>query len=122
VFYLEDGEWECSCPNSEDTCAHVAAAAIALGQARKEGSQLPVSQKGAGKVVYRFSRADGGPGLALALALALDRVIVRPGAAGSSEIRIDTTLAPHMASGAVEPEQADLNVDRLLGARARGAL
>ncbi|MEM9487569.1 MAG: SWIM zinc finger family protein, partial [Myxococcota bacterium] len=37
VLYLEDEEWECDCPSSADTCAHVAAAIIALAQAVKDG-------------------------------------------------------------------------------------
>ncbi|MCK9522006.1 MAG: DEAD/DEAH box helicase [Proteobacteria bacterium] len=31
VLYLEDEDWECDCPASSDTCAHVVAAAIAAG-------------------------------------------------------------------------------------------
>jgi superfamily II DNA or RNA helicase len=115
VLYPKDLEWECDCPNSEETCAHVAAAAIALGQARQEGKDMPSSQTAGGKLVYRFRRQDGG--------LALDRYIVSP---EGEEHRLASTLAA-LTSGreqgpAVSPEQADLNVDRILGTRTRGAL
>ncbi len=109
VLYIEDDEWDCDCPSSSDTCAHVAAAVIALGQAKKDGKSMPEAGSSAGKVAYRFRRATGG--------LALDRVIVSP---DGSEHKLESTLAALIsgnASGpAVSPEQADLNIDRIFGA------
>jgi hypothetical protein len=115
VLYLEDNEWECDCPNSEDTCAHVVAAVLALAQARKDGLALPTSQSTGGKVRYRFRRDGGG--------LALDRVIATP---DGQEHPITQTLSAVVSSRVpgptVSPEQADLNVDRILGTRVRGRL
>ncbi|ACY14341.1 DEAD/DEAH box helicase [Haliangium ochraceum] len=115
VLYLEDLEWECDCPNSEDTCAHVVAAVLALVQARQQGHELPQSQSAGGKVRYHFRREGGG--------LALDRVIV---AADGAEHPIPQTLSA-LISGrtpgpSVAPEQSDLSVDQLLGTRVRGRL
>jgi superfamily II DNA or RNA helicase len=115
VLYLEDREWECDCPNSEDTCAHVVAAVLSLVQARKDGQALPTSQRTGGKVRYRFRRDGGG--------LALERAIVAP---DGKEHPITETLSAvvsgRLPGPSVSPEQADLNVDRILGTRVRGRL
>jgi superfamily II DNA or RNA helicase len=115
VLYLEDGEWECDCPNSEDTCAHVVAAIVSLVQARKDGHALPASQRTGGKVRYRFRRDGGG--------LSLERTIA---AADGKEHPIAETLSAvvsgRVSGPSVSPEQADLNVDRILGTRVRGRL
>ncbi|HWN70856.1 MAG TPA: DEAD/DEAH box helicase, partial [Haliangium sp.] len=115
VLYLEDGEWECDCPNTEDTCAHVVAAIVALVQARKDGRALPASQRPGGKVRYRFRRDGGG--------LALERAIVD--ADGKEHLVAETlsaVISGRVAGPSVSPEQADLNVDRILGTRVRGRL
>lgn len=113
VLYLQDEEWECDCPTSNDTCSHVVAAALSLSRSREGGTNnMPVSQASGGRVLYRFRREDGG--------LALERVLVKGD--GTEEL-LTVTLAAYMSSGGkVSPEQADLNVDRILGARTRGAL
>ena len=115
VLYLEDGEWECDCPNSEDTCAHVVAAILALVQARKDGHALPASQRAGGKVRYRFRRDGGG--------LGLERVIVTAdGAEHPIAETLSAVVSGRVAGPSVSAEQADLNVDRILGTRVRGRL
>jgi superfamily II DNA or RNA helicase len=115
VLYLEDGEWECDCPNSEDTCAHVVAAIVALVQARKDGRALPASQRTGGKVRYRFRRDGGG--------LALERAIVAPdGKEHPVAETLSAVVSGRVPGPSVSPEQADLNVDRILGTRVRGRL
>ena len=37
ILYVDDAEWECDCGGDADPCEHVAAAAIALRRARREG-------------------------------------------------------------------------------------
>ncbi|WP_428265118.1 SNF2-related protein [Haliangium sp.] len=115
VLYPVDLEWECDCPNSEDTCAHVCAAVIALVQARKQGHELPGADNAGSKVRYRFLRSEG--------SLALTRVIV---ASDGREHPIAHTLVATMddppGGAPISPEQSDLNVDRLLGARAAGRI
>lgn len=41
VLFPEDDDWTCECNFREDACPHVAAAAIALKQARDQGKALP---------------------------------------------------------------------------------
>lgn len=114
VLYPEDGEWDCDCGSKELACAHVAAAAIAVSQARKQGSELPTSSVASRHIAYRLRVEDGG--------LALDRVAIL---ADDSEYKLTTTLSA-LVSGRVEggppvtPNQADLAVDRILGNRPRG--
>ena len=55
VIYPEDDDWECDCPSRDDTCAHVAAAAIALEQAHQEGERLPKSKIEETHLVYIFA-------------------------------------------------------------------
>ncbi len=115
VLYVEDEDWECDCPNSEDTCAHICAAIIALVQARKDGASMPTSAQVGGKVRYYFSPASG--------SMALRRVIVD---ASGAEHPVAPTLAAitsgRVSGPAVSPEQRDLNADRLLGTRASGRI
>ena len=108
----DDPAWECDC-GGEDPCEHVAAAAIALRQAAREGRSLE-RVGGAGRVGYRFARTPEG--------LALQRVAV--GAQG--DVPLPATLAA-LASGRVRgpdvlASQADLAVERALGPRLSGVL
>ena len=51
VLYPIDEEWDCDCPSQIDTCAHVAAAIIALAKVREIGDDLPVSTHMGGLLV-----------------------------------------------------------------------
>jgi superfamily II DNA or RNA helicase len=46
VLFPDDEDWTCDCNSKEDACAHVAAAAIALKQARDAGQALPGGEEG----------------------------------------------------------------------------
>src|SRR5690606_37360323 len=56
VLYPADEEWDCDCPSQLDTCAHVAAAVIALKKARAAGDELPRSEHTGAAVHYRLRR------------------------------------------------------------------
>ena len=114
VLYIEDEDWECDCPNSDNTCAHVCAAIIALKQARESGQSMPQSERVGGRVRYYLDPAGG--------SLGLRRVIV----VGDQEHPVKPTLTA-LLSGRVEgpavnPEQSDINIDRILGTRAAGRI
>jgi superfamily II DNA or RNA helicase len=105
-LYLEDAEWACTCDSKDPACEHVAAAIVAVRQAKKEG-KLPASKSAGAAVGYRLTR-DGER-------LAVGRVAV---AADGSETPISGTIAG-MLSGReqgprVEPTAADLTVDQFL--------
>jgi superfamily II DNA or RNA helicase len=114
ILYVDDAEWECDCGGEADPCEHVAAAAIALRRARREGQPLPAPSERAGRLRYRLRREDGG--------LALDRLVET----GDEAVPLRTTLAA-LASGrapgpSVAATRTDLAVERALGTRLAGPL
>jgi len=121
TLHPAEPEWTCECSSPDDPCEHVAAAAIALRRARSEGKPLPgraaagaSSPTAPGRLRYHLSRSGSG--------LALERCVVQ----GGREEPLVTTLLS-VASGRVDgprfvATQADLAVERALGARLRGPL
>jgi superfamily II DNA or RNA helicase len=114
VLIPADAAWECDCGTREEVCEHAVAAVIALRRARREGTPLPRGDAETGHIGYRLSRRGG--------ELHFERVVV--GERG--EEPLVTTLAA-LASGRVDgprfaASQADLAVERVLGATRRGAL
>ena len=109
VLYPPDGEWDCDCPSQIDTCAHVAAAIIALAKAREIGDDLPVSTHMGGTIHYRFHTEKRG--------LSLQRVIVD----GKRESVIEGTTLYSMVTShggpAVNANNTDLEADSILGVR-----
>lgn len=109
-LYPKDDEWDCDCPSKMDTCAHVAAAIIALAKARRIGDDLPVSKHMGGVVHYRFHVETRG--------LSLSRVIVD----GKTETPIKGTtlyslVSKPNAGPPINANQTDLEVDAILGVR-----
>jgi superfamily II DNA or RNA helicase len=121
VLYPTENEWECDCPSRVSPCEHVAAAAIALGEADggpadKVAPMAPAAALGA-RVGYRFTRLEEG--------LRLVRVLI---ATDGAETPLDGGLRARLADPAkaagLQLEEADLRVDALLdaGGGARGVL
>ncbi|MBC8071562.1 MAG: helicase, partial [Deltaproteobacteria bacterium] len=116
TLFLAEDEWSCECNWHEDACAHVAAAAIAMQQAARDGKPLvhAATPAAAGRVVYRFTIAGE--------SLALARVIVHAG----GEHRLDGTMAA-LALGKVKGPKfvasaADLRFEKQLGSFSAGVL
>jgi superfamily II DNA or RNA helicase len=109
VLYPAAGEWECDCDSRFDACAHVAAAAIALGQPEA----API--EAAATLRYHLERAGG--------RLFLRRAIAR---ADGGEVELPASLfsiaAGRVAAHGLVPSQADLEVERMLGSPARVAI
>lgn len=108
VLYPLDEEWECDCDSPADTCAHVAAAIIALKQAREEGNALPRAAEAGSKMAYRFCRCPGG--------LMLNRIFLLADGGESLLIEplyvgLEKRTFPH----GFRPAPEDLAVDRILG-------
>ncbi len=107
--------WECDCPGRVDPCEHVVAAAIFLNSAVKRDAPLASASPRRTKVVYRFSRVEGG--------LALRRALAPP---GGDEVPLEGSIAALLASPSeaakLQVEQCDLLVERVLGRPLRGAL
>ncbi len=106
VLYLDDAAWDCDCPGVEDPCEHVAAAAIVLNRARKQGVELPTGAEAGGgaRVRYHFLREGNG--------LAFERRVVE----GEDETRIDTSLKQIAGTRRVMVTDSDLAAERALAA------
>ncbi|HET6344831.1 MAG TPA: SNF2-related protein, partial [Myxococcota bacterium] len=112
TLWPQDADWSCDCPSREEACVHVAAAVIALNQARLQGKALPQPAAPVARLSYRFTRAPGG--------LALERYLVH----GDGEQRLELTLAA-VAQGrgpTFVATQTDLAVEVMLGTRTRGVM
>lgn len=116
VLYPNDGAWECDCPGRVDPCEHVVAAAIALQKADSAESKLATTSAKWTRVVYRFTRAEGG-------GLRISRALVE---ADGTERPLEPGLMALMAKPAqaarLQVEKHDLVADRLLEKPTRVAL
>jgi superfamily II DNA or RNA helicase len=114
TLYPNDADWECSCPGRVDPCEHVVAAALSLGKADSQEAPLATVASRWSRVVYRFSRVQGG--------LQLQRVLAH---ADGTESPLETSLASLLARPAqaatLQVEEWDLRADRLLERPTRGA-
>jgi superfamily II DNA or RNA helicase len=109
VLYPGEGEWECDCDSRFDACAHVAAAAIALGQPEA----APIEQ--AATLRYHLER-DGER-------LFLRRAIARPdGAEVTLPASLFSIAAGRVPVHGLSPGQADLEIERMLGSGSRVAI
>lgn len=113
-LYLDDDEWECSCRSSDDPCEHIAAACIALYQARKSGASLPTPSESIGTLRYRLQR--GKPNLSI------EREIVHSAGVHLLESTLDAVASGRVAGPKFAASQADLAVERTLGTRRRGVV
>ncbi|AKU90052.1 SWI/SNF family helicase [Vulgatibacter incomptus] len=112
VLDIEGTEWSCDCTGRDAVCVHVAAAAIALRQARKAGASLPVAKIEAATVGYRFQRSSAG--------LVLDRVLVRGGREEPLQTTLSALTSGRIAGPPLMPTAADLEVDVALGSKRHG--
>jgi hypothetical protein len=114
-LYPTDEEWDCDCDSKAPCCEHTAAAIIAVRRAHSEGLTLPTDQRSGSHVGYRLVSARDH--------LVLERVVVNPN--GQSE-RLERSVSSIAANAAdarrLTPTQADIAIDRLLGAKLHGPL
>jgi superfamily II DNA or RNA helicase len=114
-LYPADEAWECDCPSRVDPCEHVVAATLSIQKAEKEDKPLEATANRWSRVVYRFTRVDGG--------LQVHRALVHAdGKEEPLEEGLAAVLARPAQAATVQVEQSDLNADRLLEKRTRGAL
>jgi superfamily II DNA or RNA helicase len=114
-LYPNDEAWECDCPSRVDPCEHVVAATLSIQQAEKAEKPLEATTHRWSRVVYRFSRVEGGLQVHRALAHA-------DGTEEPLEEGLAAVLARPAQAAKLQVEQSDLNADRLLEKRTRGAL
>ena len=114
TLYPADADWECSCKGEEDPCEHVAAAAIALRQARKQGLALPAPQQAPGRIRYRLREEQG--------QLCLEREIAGPDGSVVLASMLDAVASGRVAGPRFVATPRDIAVERALGSRRRGAI
>lgn len=113
-LFPEDDDWSCECDTRFDACEHVAAAVIALREARKAGAALPGGDtEAARRIGYRLLAHEG--------SLALSRVLV-----GAAETLLPGPLSA-MASGKLRAPkflatEQDLTFDRVVGGAVEGVI
>ena len=114
VLFPDDGDWDCDCASHEDACEHVAAAAIAVRRARREGRELTGRAESPGHIGVRLSRRGG--------SLHFERVVVT----GDGEVPLRGTLtSARSGKGGAPPflaTQVDVRVESALGTRLGGEL
>ena len=108
VLYPEDLEWACDCGGNADPCAHVAAAAVALGKAAESGGELPAAERTSARLEYRLDADRLGN-------LVLERWLLL---ADGSERRLEGLL--ERADAELSPSHEDSALDRMLAVDARG--
>ena len=106
-------DWNCECPDSGEACAHVAAAAIALNQAKKRGRELPSSYKDEATIAYRFTRGDKG--------LCFQRVLVKEGQDLPFGYSLASLINGDVQGPSVMATKGDLKVDGVLNYRMRAS-
>ncbi len=111
-LFPDDEEWDCDCDGNDDPCDHVAAAVIALRQARQAGNALPVSSRPTARIGYRLTRRSGG--------LHFDRVAVIE----EREVPLEGSLVA-IAAGKIDgpdfaASEADRKLENFLGSRLSG--
>ena len=114
ALYPNDEAWECDCPSRVDPCEHVVAATLSLQQAEKQDTPLEVTAAKWARVVYHFTRADGG--------LQLERALVHADGREEPLESLTALLAKPAQAATLQVEQSDILADRLLERRTRGAL
>jgi superfamily II DNA or RNA helicase len=103
---VEDADWSCECPSHDAVCQHVAAAAIALAEAEREGRDLLGVQGPAGTVGYELSSANG--------ELTLTRMVKREG----KREKLTSRLIEERQKGdsaTIATTRPDVEIELLLG-------
>jgi superfamily II DNA or RNA helicase len=108
---VEHAEWDCDCDGPEDACEHVAAAAIALRQAREQGRELPAPEPESAPARVGYRLTGTGPELALA------RVVVNDGGEAPLRGSVAALAAGRGAGPPIAASEVDLRVEQLLRGR-----
>jgi hypothetical protein len=110
----EAGDWSCECPSGEAVCQHVAAAAIVLAQAEREGKDLLGVKPAASTLSYEL-RSEGEQ-------LFLLRLV--KGASGDKS-KLRARLVEERQRGAdasIAASRADVEIDLLIGSLREGPI
>ena len=107
TLYLDDEDWTCDCPGKDDVCAHVAAAAIALNRARKDGQPLPRTSSRLAQVEHAFRRQSDG--------LFFERFLLVDGARTPLTTTLSALASGRVSGPQVAADQADMAMDLHLG-------
>ncbi|MDB4977340.1 MAG: SNF2-related protein [Myxococcaceae bacterium] len=110
---VDDCDWSCECPSTDDVCQHVAAAVIALAQAERDGSDLLGIAAAPGTVAYELSAAHN--------ELSLTRFVKR----GEAREKLTSRLIEQRQKGdsaQIATTRADVEIELLLGSLRDGPI
>lgn len=114
-LYPEDEEWDCDCQSPHGACEHVAAAVIALREAKRAGKELPRLGAQKFRLHYAFYRCEP--------TLKVQRFLEREGYARQ---KLEHAVADLARKKVRQPDvlvtKADLAAERILTPPKRGAL
>ena len=111
-LWPEFEDWSCNCPSTEDACKHVAAAIIALSQAKLKNRELPTSNRHNSKLRYCLERSENG--------LVFDRFVVTGDEVEPLRYSLAGIIQGEVKGPSVLASKGDLGVDRVMGYRLRG--
>lgn len=114
TLWPEDEDWICDCNSSDDACAHVAAAIIALRRARQDGKAMPKPNALPGHVAYHIQCCER--------RLTLQRMVVQKDASQPLAHSLAALATGQVTGPTVAITQADLNVERVIGRRQDGQI
>ncbi len=106
TLWPEEEDWNCDCGSEEDPCEHVAAAVIALRQAKEKGIALPALEVAAGKLVYSLTEETDG--------LHFARAIVVDGQPHPLKTSLSALVNGRVAGPQVTASKEDMKVDLVL--------
>ena len=116
TLYPDDEDWECSCADIDDPCEHVAAAAIALRQARKAGHALPEPSAATARIRYRFQSVGD-------RTLAFERELVSPDQSIQPLTQgLAAALARRDTGPRISATPLDMKIEKILPSRAEAVL
>jgi superfamily II DNA or RNA helicase len=114
TLWPADEDWSCDCKSPDPACAHVAAAAISLRQANRQGAAAPKPRMVPGKIGYRLKREDQ--------AIVLDRVVVHGDQTQPLTHSLEAISSGRVDGPAVMIAQSDLAVEHVIGRRSNGTI
>ncbi|ETX07355.1 DEAD/DEAH box helicase [Candidatus Entotheonella palauensis] len=114
TLWPEEEDWLCDCKSTDPACAHVAAAVIALRQAKSKGMAATQPKMAPGKIGYRLKREDR--------AIALERMVVQQETTRPLTHSLEAIASGRVDGPAVMIAQPDLVVEQALGRRYNGPI
>ena len=113
-LWIEDEDWKCDCNSHEDPCKHVAAAVIALRQAKTMGKNLKAAENTTARIEYHFFPKQEGA--------LFQRRVVWSGGYEVLAAKLNDPNKLRVKGHAVTPQPIDLKIDKALLYQSQGII